>query len=92
MFWQTLCILAELNAVALLSFLDSQLIKAAVKFRDEYEHVSHLVAPAPAPKPTAAPPPGAWASARGRVRGLSLSSKRMVYQGCCGHAVSVAPL
>ncbi|KAG2428792.1 hypothetical protein HXX76_011492 [Chlamydomonas incerta] len=36
----------------------SQLMKAAVKFRDEYEHVSHLVAPAPAPKSTAAPPPG----------------------------------
>ncbi|GFR44655.1 hypothetical protein Agub_g5945 [Astrephomene gubernaculifera] len=41
----------------------SQLLKASIKFRDEYSHVAHLVAPQPAPKATAAPPPGPAAAA-----------------------------
>ncbi|GLI63421.1 hypothetical protein VaNZ11_006389 [Volvox africanus] len=51
----------------------SQLLKAAIKYRDEYAHVSHVVAPAPAPKPTAAPPPsaaGATLSAAGAATAI----------------------
>ncbi|KXZ47540.1 hypothetical protein GPECTOR_34g699 [Gonium pectorale] len=44
----------------------SQLLKAAVKFRDEYSHVSHLVAPVAAPKATVAAPPPAAAGPSGR--------------------------
>lgn len=47
----------------------SQLLKAAIKYRDEYGASSHLVAPVAAPKPTATAVPAGSGAAPGREGG-----------------------